>query len=93
MAGTFRLDRSGVSEVLKRGETAAAINGLAEQIAASVADEIGAASIDVDVEPYSTDRAAAAVTIADPRGLWLQATQGTLTRAAARLGLDIQSSR
>lgn len=89
MAPSFRRSSKGVAEILRRPETAAAINDLAEQIHAAVVDEVGDAGIDVEMEPYTTDRAAAAVTITDPRGLWLQATQGTLTRAAARFGLDI----
>ncbi|MDL9938685.1 hypothetical protein QSJ18_18215 [Gordonia sp. ABSL1-1] len=86
MAGTFRLDRKGVSFILKN-RCADAINALAESIAEQVRDAHD--DVEVEVDEYTTDRGAAAVTIADPRGRQLQASDGALTRAAARFGLEV----
>lgn len=86
----FRLNRPGVGELLKRGQTASAMNALTAQIQAEVQAGVGP-NVAVTMTPYRTDRAAASVTIEDPMGLHLQATQGALTRAAARLGLDVRS--
>lgn len=80
-----KLDRKGVSEVLK-AQCAPAVNELAQQIAADVSAVHG---VDVEVESYTTDRGAAAVTIADRRGMELQVSQGALTRAATRAGLEV----
>ncbi|QMU22505.1 hypothetical protein [Gordonia rubripertincta] len=88
----FRLNRPGVGEVLTRRETAGPVNALTAQIQAEVQAAVGS-DVVVEMTPYRTDRAAASVTILDPMGLHLQATQGVLTRAAARLGLEIRSRR
>lgn len=89
MAGPFRPNRKGISEILKT-QSAAAVNDLAAQIQgqaqASVGDEA-----EVTMEAYTTDRAAASVTIASPRGMEMQARDGILTRAAASLGLEVRS--
>ena len=83
----FRLNRKGVSEVL-RDQCGDAINSLAEQVAASVRSQVGEA-VPVEVEAYMTDRGAAAVVIADPSGMELQARGGVLTRAASAQGLEV----
>ena len=82
----FRLDRRGVGEVLKSQGTTQLINTVAAQVrdAVDVDDDV-----EVTMEPYTTDRGAASVAIEDPRGLELQATDGALTRAAAKVGLDV----
>lgn len=85
----FRLDRKGVGEVLK-GTFTAQINELAEKLADEVRATIADDSVPVEMEAYTTDRGAAMVTIADARGLELQATQGALTRAAAKVGLEVK---
>lgn len=76
---TFRLDRKGGAEVLK---TLAAphINALARQVA-------GRAGDDAEVDEYTTDRAAAAVTVPAEQ----QAKDGVLTRAASATGLEVRS--
>ncbi len=89
MANTFRPDRKGISEILKK-QTAGAINGLASQIHSQAQASVYS-DVEVTMEPYTTDRAAASVTIADPRGLEMQARDGVLTRAAATLGLEVRS--
>ncbi|UAJ16187.1 hypothetical protein SEA_MALIBO_10 [Gordonia phage Malibo] len=86
---TFRLNRRGVSELLKT-QAGEVVNEAAEQIRAQVAGLVDD-DIEVTVQPYTTDRGAAAVTIADPQGMELQATTGALTRAAAQVGLEVTS--
>lgn len=87
------IDYAGIGEILKSREMAAAIDDLADDIAAGVRDGIADPDIAaaVGVESYTTDRAAAAVTIAHPAGLAIQAKHGALTRAAAAAGLDVKA--
>lgn len=84
----FRLDKKGVGEVLKTqcGE-------VIDDYAAQIDDQIRTSHPDVDVEVdrYTTDRGAASVTIADPRGMALQASDGALTKAAAAVGLEVKA--
>ncbi len=87
---TFRIDRKGVREILNRAETAAVVREMAEEIADNVRQIVGD-DVEVVVESYQTDRSAAAVTIADARGMEYQATNGALTRAAAAVGLEVRS--
>ena len=81
----FRLDRKGVSQIL-RERCGEAINSLANAMAADIEQAHG---VDVAVSEYTTDRGAASVTIVDPRGKRLQASDGALTRAAAKYGLEV----
>lgn len=74
---SFELDRQGGSEVLKE-LAAAAISDLASQVA-------GQAGPDAKIKTYTTDRAAAAVSVPAE----LQARDGVLTRAAAAAGLEV----
>lgn len=76
---TFKLDHKGAEEVLKtlaRGE----INALAEKVKANAGDTAW-------MNTYTTDRAAASVTIPAAR----QAKHGTLTRAASAAGLEVKA--
>lgn len=78
------LDYEGIGEIL-RNVIRPAIN----EIAAEVAARVDSNGHPVTVRPYTTDRAAAAVTIAHPSGRALQAKNGALTRAAASVGLEV----
>lgn len=75
----FRLDRKGGAEVLKQ-LAAPHINALARQVAAG-------AGKDAEVDEYTTDRAAAAVSVPAHQ----QAKNGALTRAAAAAGLEVRA--
>ncbi|MFC9769536.1 hypothetical protein [Rhodococcus jostii] len=79
MAPKFRLDRTGVAEVLKAAETAALINATARAVAAQAGDS-------AEVSEYTTDRRAAAVSVPAED----QARDGALTRAAAAVGLEVR---
>lgn len=72
----FKLDRKGGAEVLKE-LAAAEIRALANRVAAQSGGE---------VRTYTTDRAAAAVTVPAAR----QAKDGALTRAASAAGLEVK---
>ncbi|MGZ9830206.1 hypothetical protein ACXYTP_25160 [Tsukamurella ocularis] len=74
----FKLDTKGGEEVLKQ-LAASTINTLAQQVAAQ-------AGPDADVQPYTTDRAAAAVSVPADQ----QAVDGVLTRAASAAGLEVR---
>lgn len=75
----FRLNYKGGKEVLNQ-VAAPLINAVAQQVADKIGDE-------AQVEPYTTDRAAASVSVPAER----QAKDGALTRAAAATGLEVRS--
>ena len=89
----FRRDHKGIGQILKSKAVADAINDLAEAAAAAARTEIDDPTVEVLVDRYETDRGAAAVVIADARGQELQMTRGTLTRAAARVGLEVKAKK
>lgn len=75
---SFKLNIKGGAEVLK--ELAAQhVNALAQQVADQAGDE-------AVVEKYTTDRAAATVSVPAAQ----QAKSGALTRAAAAAGLEVR---
>lgn len=84
-----RLDHDGIAAMLKSAEWAAAVNEAATAVAGNVTAING--DLDVAVDEYTTDRAAASVTIRDPEALALQSRDGILTRAAAAAGLEVKS--
>lgn len=78
---SFELNHRGAEEVLKklaRDE----INSLARKVAGHAGD-------DALVDEYTTDRAAASVSVPAEQ----QAKHGTLTRAAAQAGLEVRTRR
>jgi hypothetical protein len=76
--GTFRLNRKGGAEVLKE-LSAPLVNDFARRVAT-------AAGEDAQFDEYTTDRAAASVSVP----AHLQAKDGVLTRAAAAAGLEVR---
>lgn len=86
----FRRDHRGIGEILKT-QAAPLVNELAEQVRTQAASAIDDDTVEVTVTPYTTDRSAATVTIADPDGMALQARDGVLTRAAAAVGLEVKA--
>ncbi len=90
MPKPFRLNRAGVSKILKSAELSGKVTAVAEQLGAAVRGQVDP-DVEVKVTPYTTDRGAAAVAIADYRGVALQASDGALTKAAAAVGLTVTS--
>jgi hypothetical protein len=88
----FRLDAAGVREVLRGPEMRAMVNTAAAGIAARTRARLPA-GVPVQVRPYTTDRDAASVVIADVRGMAYQAREGVLTRAAADFGVEVRAWR
>lgn len=80
-------DSSGWEKVLKSAGVSAMVKAAADGVAASARSE--RPDDPIEVNTYTTDRAAASVTIAHPKGLAVQAKHGTLTRAAAAQGLEV----
>lgn len=76
---TFKLDHEGAAEVLKR-LAADEIRALGQRVADNAGDAVW-------VNHYTTDRAAAAVTVPAAR----QAKHGTLTKAASAAGLEVKA--
>lgn len=93
MAVNFRLDRSGIAELLKSPEVAAPLKSLGERVAGNVRAQGlttgDGSALPVEVSSYTTDRAAVSVTITHAAGVAMQAKHGALTKAAAAAGLEV----
>lgn len=76
---SFKLDRKGGAEVLKQ-IAADSVNEAARRVAAG-------AGPDAEVAEYTTDRAAASVSVPAEQ----QAKDGALTRAASAAGLEVRA--
>lgn len=74
----FQMNYKGGSELLK-DMAASHMNGVAQQVAAAAGD-------DAEVTPYTTDRAAASVSVPAHQ----QAKDGVLTRAVSAAGLEVR---
>lgn len=88
MLDKLRLDHAGVAEMLRSAGVQSAVAALANEVNDSVGSMVDG-DVDTVVDEYTTDRAAASVTIRDARGRLLQARDGVLTRAAASAGLEV----
>lgn len=90
----IRLDHPGMAEMLRSGEVADAVSGLAESVAGHARADaaITRHGADVVVADYTTDRAATSVTIAHAAGIGIEAKHGPLTRAAGAAGLQVRSA-
>jgi hypothetical protein len=91
---SVRIHKPGVREVLKTyPEVRAAIRALAEQTATIVREDESVVrhAAEVVVDDYLTDRQATAVTIKHPGGLGMEAKHGTVSRAAAAVGLEVKT--
>lgn len=86
----FELDHAGIAEILKSSGVRAVVSAAASSIASAVRSSEPEAD-DVVVDNYTTDRAAASVTVRDVRAKGWQAKNGLLTRAAASAGLEVRS--
>ena len=87
MSVDYKPDRGGVAELLK--SFGPLVNGLATQVAGNVLAQ--RPDSDVVTDSYTTDRAAASVTIREPEAMILQVRDGILTKAAAAAGLEVRA--
>lgn len=83
-----KISSAGARAVLNSGEVAAMIVAAAGDVRSEVDYQIDG---EVVVDTYTTDRAAASVTIRDVRGKLWQARDGVLTQAAASAGLEVKA--
>jgi hypothetical protein len=88
--GDFDIDHAGVREILQSAEVRAAVDQLAVEISSHVTGTVPTGT-DIGVDSYTTDRAAASVTIRDAMGKLWQARDGVLTRAAAAAGIEVKA--
>lgn len=87
---SIKLDYRAIGRIL-REEMRGPVDAAARDIAARV--DVGSVTeAEVTVRPYTTDRAAAAVSIAHPAGLAIEAKHGALKKAAASVGLEVRST-
>jgi hypothetical protein len=86
-----KLDSPGIAEILKSAEVASEVAEAAYSVA-DYADHTTQAGVEipVEVDTYTTDRAAAGVTLAHPAGLGIEAKYGVLARAASAAGLEVR---
>jgi hypothetical protein len=88
-----RLDHGGIGSLLKSSEMAAEVRVVADAVAGNVASQglttEAGENVTAEVDTYTTDRAAASVTIDGPWGLGMQAKYGALTKAASAAGLEV----
>lgn len=90
MLQSFRLDASGVREVLKSDEVRQMVDEAALQIQVRVRAKVPQGTT-VRVDKYTTDRGAASVVIADVQGMAWQARDGVLTRSAGEAGIEVRA--
>ena len=90
MPNNVKLDHAGMAELLNSDKVAGLVKGLADRVASQVRGAVNARD-GVVVDTYTTDRAAASVTIRDPRARLWQARDGVLTSAVASVGLEVRS--
>lgn len=83
----FKRDTGGIAAILKSGAFAGAVAERAASIASAARSARPEA--DIVVDHYTTDRAAASVTVRHRNAQQWQAEQGLLTRAAAGAGLEV----
>lgn len=83
------LDRAAVGRILTTGALPNAVTALANTIASNV--RLPAGDGEVVVEPYTTDRGAAAVVVKHKNAVGLQAKHGILTTAAAAAGVQVKA--
>ena len=92
MAQKLRLDSAGIAEVLRSAKVAGLVEDAATSVGANVSETVRSGEpLPVRVAGYTSDRAAASVTLAHPAGLGMEAKRGTLSRAASAAGLEVRS--
>jgi len=87
----IKLDSAGIGQVLRSPEVGAVVAATAAAVRTAAAALLPPGT-DVVVDSYTTDRAAASVTIRDAQGKKWQARDGVLTRAAAAQGLEVRAA-
>lgn len=92
----IRLNSAGIAAILASPEVAAMTGSAASAVASSIHETArGGEEVPVLVRSRTavgsrlSERTAYDVTLAHPAGLGIQATRGTLTRAAAEAGLEV----
>lgn len=92
MLERLELDARGIREFLGGPEVRAMVDGVAEDVRARVRAKVPPGTR-VQIKPYTTDRGAASVTVADVRGMAWQARDGILTRSAGEAGVEVKDWR
>lgn len=86
----FKLDRRGVSQLLK-GDLGRAATDASHKVADQIRADYPDMAADVDVEAYTTDRGAASVMVKNSGARELQVREGLMTKAAAKVGLEVKA--
>lgn len=87
----IKLDHGGIADVLK-SEARTIVDAMAERIANTERASLPEGT-DVHVDHYTTDRAAASVTIRDAMGKLYVVRDGALIRSAAANGAEVKARR
>ncbi len=90
----IRLDHAGIGEVLKSAPVRLQIEGLGNTVAGALRSQptvVRRGIADrVEVDSYTTDRAAVAVTLTHAAGVPMQAKHGVMTQSAGAAGLTVR---
>jgi hypothetical protein len=89
----FELDYSGLGSIMRGRQMAQVITAKAHEIAENLTAHQDSDEVRLFVDPYTTDRAAAAVTIQDPRAVDNELLYGQLEQAARDAGLEFSSEQ
>lgn len=87
----FRLNYGGLGSIMRSRGMAGVVTAAANKVAAALVNDEAGGVQQVFVDNYTTDRAASAVTIVDPRALDNEIMYGTLSRAARAAGLEVNA--
>jgi hypothetical protein len=84
-AGEVKLDHKGIAALIKTPAFHAVVNEAAAAVQSAARELVG--DTPVPVHEFTTDRAAASVSVLAP----MQAKHGALTKAAANVGLEVKT--
>lgn len=83
-----------MTEMMKSDDVRAEVDSLAERVAVQLRPTMTKyAGAEVEVQSYTTDRAAAAVVNKHPAALAVEAKYGAINRAAGAVGLEVREKQ
>lgn len=88
--GFFQLNRAGVAAILVGPDVTAMVTSATDEVADNTRAQLPP-SVAVQRRTGKTDRAVGQVTIADVKGMALQANDGVLTKAATAIGAEVRT--
>lgn len=92
MARTYRADRAGIVAMLKSAEVGDLVQGIAEEVVASVPSYVAHSgeTVKADARHDITDRRRSMVALVHPSSDAIEAKHGLLARAVAAAGYELK---